>query len=104
MNAPSGRQRVDRLRAIPLSAILRAIDARADPHDPAKWHTARGTLSVNGAKFFNWTEAVGGGGAIDLAMHLNRMGFNDALNWLGVSLVLDRKPSGSAPAGKETSE
>lgn len=82
MNAPSGWQRVDRLRAIPLSAILRAIDARADPHDPAKWHTARGTLSVNGAKFFNWNEAVGGGGAIDLAMHLNRMGFNDALNWL----------------------
>jgi hypothetical protein len=82
MNAPNGRQRVDRLRAIPLSVILRAIDARSDPHDPAKWHTARGMLSINGAKFFNWNEAAGGGGAIDLAMHLNRMSFTHAVNWL----------------------
>jgi hypothetical protein len=82
MNTPTGRERTDRLRAIPLSDILRTVGARADPHDPAKWHTARGTLSVNGSKFFNWNESGGGGGAIDLALHLNRMSFTDALNWL----------------------
>lgn len=82
MNTPTGRERTDRLRAIPLSAILHAVGARADPHDTTKWHTDRGVLSVNGVKFFNWNEARGGGGAIDLAMHLNRMSFIDALHWL----------------------
>lgn len=82
MNTPTGRERTDRLRAIPLTHILRAIDAKPDPHDPLKWHTLRGVLSVNGAKFFNWNEATGAGGAIDLAMHLNRMNFKEALDWL----------------------
>jgi len=82
MNTPTGRERTARLRAIPLTDILRAADARPDPHDPAKWRTPRGVLSVNGAKFFNWNEATGAGGAIDLAMHLNRMNFKEAVDWL----------------------
>jgi len=82
MNAPAARERTDRLRAIPLADILRAIDAKPDPHDPVKWHTPRGVLSVNGAKFFNWNAAVGGGGAIDLAMHLMGLGFKEAIDWL----------------------
>ena len=82
MNAPAGLERTECLRAIPLSDILRAIDAKPDPHDPVKWHTERGVLSVNGAKFFNWNEAAGGGGAIDLAMHLKGLGFKEAIDWL----------------------
>jgi len=82
MNTPPGRKRTDQLRAIPLPDLLRAIDAKPDPHDPLKWHTPRGVLSVNGSKFFNWNEATGAGGAIDLAMHLNRMNFQEAVEWL----------------------
>jgi hypothetical protein len=82
MSAPAGRERTDRLRAIPLTDILCASDAKPDPRDPAKWHTARGTLSVNGAKFFNWNEVTGGGGAIDLAMHLKGLSFKEAIDWL----------------------
>jgi len=82
MSAPASRERTDRLRAIPLTDILRAMDAKPDPHDPVKWHTERGVLSVNGAKFFNWNEAAGGGGAIDLAMHLNGLDFKQAIDWL----------------------
>ena len=82
MNAPKGRELTDRLRALPLTDILRTVNARPDPHDPAKWHTTRGTLSVNGAKFFNWNENAGGGGAIDLAMHLNAIPFKQAAAWL----------------------
>ncbi len=82
MNAPKGRELTDRLRALPLTDILRTVDARPDPHDPAKWHTKRGTLSVNDAKFFNWNENAGGGGAIDLAMHLKAIPFKQAVEWL----------------------
>ncbi len=76
------RERTNRLRAIPLTDILFAADARPDPCDPAKWHTARGTISVNGAKFFNWNENTGGGGAFDLTMHLKDICFKQAVAWL----------------------
>ena len=84
VNTPKERERINRLRAIPLTDILRAIDARPDPHDPAKWHTNSGSLSVNGTKFFNWNEHAGGGGAIDLAMHLNAIPFKQAVAWLEI--------------------
>jgi len=72
----------DRVRAIPLEAVLRALAARPDRHDPAKWHTDQGPLSVTGAKFMNWRYGVGGGGAIDLALHLLGCDFRTALLWL----------------------
>lgn len=82
MNFASIRQRADQLRLIPLPDVLRACGAQPDPHDPHKWHTSRGALSVTGAKFINWNQGVGGGGAIDLIIHLQRLGFRDALDWL----------------------
>lgn len=76
------RARAQRLRALPLSLVLEQAGARPDRRDPAKWHTERGILSVNGPKFMNWTQGVGGGGAIDLVMHLKGLGFGQALEWL----------------------
>lgn len=76
------RARADRLRALPLPHLLTLSGARPDPHDPCKWHTARGVLSVRGAKFFNWHSGAGGGGAIDLVIHLHQLTFHDALHWL----------------------
>jgi hypothetical protein len=76
------RARAERLRTLPLPLVLAALEATADPHDPAKWRTARGVLSVNGPKFINWNLDTGGGGAIDLVMHLLQLGFGQALEWL----------------------
>ena len=93
------RARADRLRALPLAVVLAALEAAHDPHDPAKWHTARGVLSVSGPKFMNWRQGVGGGGAIDLVMHVRQMGFGQALEWLEQrfgSLPL-RQPTATAP-------
>ena len=90
---PDLRRRADRLRSIPLEKILTLSDARPDPHDPRKWHTARGVLSVRGAKFFNWHRGTGGGGAIDLVIHLHRLTFPDALHWLQQHC----SPLGAAP-------
>jgi len=77
------RDRANRLRGIPLEAVLRVTGAQRDRYDKAKWHTAQGTISFAGIKFMNWNQQVGGGGAIDLAMHLNDMDFKTALQWLG---------------------
>ena len=76
------RDQADRLRAVPLEAVLLLCGAAPDRHDKHKWHTAAGTLSVCGPKFINWSRGVGGGGAIDLVIHLKNVGFHDALHWL----------------------
>lgn len=76
------RERADQVRAIPLQAVLRATGAEPDRRDKAKWHTWRGVLSVTGVKFFNWNQSYGGGGAIDLVMHLKQLPFKAAVEWL----------------------
>jgi hypothetical protein len=87
----------DRLRAVPLETVLTLCGARRDRHDRAKWHTERGPLSVTGAKFFNWHQHQGGGGAIDLVMHLAGVDYRTARRWLeaNASAAL---PAASLPA------
>jgi hypothetical protein len=82
MNRTDRRSQTDRLRTIPLETVLRISGANPDLRDKAKWHTAQGVLSVNGSKFINWNIGYGGGGAIDLTMHLNAMNFSSAVQWL----------------------
>ena len=82
MNFQESREQANRLRRIPLEAVLRAVGAEADRRDKAKWQTAQGVLSVSGAKFINWNQGRGGGGAIDLAMHLCALDFRSAVQWL----------------------
>ncbi|MGZ4835997.1 MAG: DUF3991 domain-containing protein [Terriglobales bacterium] len=74
--------RFDQLRRIPLAAVMRETGAQRDRHDKAKWHTSKGAISITNLKFMNWHRNVGGGGAIDLAMHLNDLGFPAAVAWL----------------------
>ncbi len=74
--------RLDQLRRVPLPAVLREAGARRDRSDQAKWHTPKGAISITGMKFMNWQQSRGGGGAIDLAMHLNGLDFPAAVAWL----------------------
>jgi hypothetical protein len=76
------RDRADAVRGIPLEEVLRATGAEQDRHDKAKWHTPQGLLSVTGIKFMNWKEGIGGGGAIDLVIHLYGFDFLSAVDWL----------------------
>lgn len=76
------RRQADAVRSIPLETVLTHWGAERDRRDPAQWCTERGPLSVTGAKFFNWHHNEGGGGAIDLVMHLADVGFLAAVQWL----------------------
>jgi hypothetical protein len=76
------RQQADQLRAIPLELVLPRCGGQRDPDDKHKWHTPAGVLSVNGAKFMNWNDGRGGGGAIDLVIHLRQLNFKAAVDWL----------------------
>lgn len=90
------RRRADAVRSIPLEAVLIRWDAERDRYDKYRWRTERGPLSITGAKFFNWQLRQGGGGAIDLVMHLGEMEFPLALKWLERHL-------GSVPTAASTS-
>ena len=62
--------------------MLPLCGAQPDRLDKRKWHTSAGALSITGVKFMNWHDSVGGGGAIDLVMHLNHLDFKAAVDWL----------------------
>ena len=79
------RDRANQVRGIPLESVLRLSGAQPDRYDQRKWHTAQGVLSVTGAKFMNWNCGRGGGGAIDLVIHLHHLGFAQAVQWLSQS-------------------
>src|SRR5512144_1478538 len=87
--------RLDQLRRVPLRAVLRETGAQRDRYDQAKWHTPKGAISITGMKFMNWHQGRGGGGAIDLAMHLNGLDFKRAIAWLQRHFPI---PSESEPA------
>ncbi|MCL5096742.1 MAG: DUF3991 and toprim domain-containing protein, partial [Candidatus Omnitrophica bacterium] len=93
------RELARRLRAIPLEQVLPLCGGRPDGHDPHKWHTPAGTLSLTGPKFMNWTLGAGGGGAIDLVIHLRHLDFKGALDWLAgnFSQVLPPEPARPPP-------
>jgi len=76
------RDRANQVRTIPLESVLSLSGAQPDSCDQRKWHTSQGALSITGAKFMNWNCGGGGGGAIDLVMHLHHLGFLQAVQWL----------------------
>jgi hypothetical protein len=97
------RQCADAVRAVPLESVLVCRGAIRDRHDRRKWHTEQGPLSLSGPKFMNW-RGQGGGGAIDLVMHLAGVDFREAVAWLQHHLAAS-PPTSSEPAthasGKE---
>ena len=82
MNFADLRRRAAAVRAVPLEAVLIFRGAVRDAHDRCKWHTEQGPLSVTGPKFMNWHAGRGGGGAIDLVIHLTGVDFRTAVLWL----------------------
>jgi hypothetical protein len=80
------RRQADAVRSIPLPTVLTYWGAERDRRDRSQWRTGRGPLSVTGAQFFNWHRKEGGGGAIDLVMHLGGWDARTAVQWLGQHL------------------
>lgn len=74
----------DYVRGIGLEEILKQTGSIKHRYDKSKWQTCQGVISVssNGQKFMNWTSGIGGGGAIDLVIHLNECNFKMAIYWL----------------------
>ena len=101
MTSDDFRQQADLVRAIPLEVVLTSWRALRDRQDKSRWHTRRGPLSITGTKFFNWHDSRGGGGAIDLVMHLDGCDARQAIRWLSNHLghvVAHASPPGNTRA------
>ncbi|MCP4374162.1 MAG: DUF3991 domain-containing protein [Deltaproteobacteria bacterium] len=82
------KNRADMARRIALEEILKRSGCLRYRFDKTKWRTPQGTISIRGEKFFNWTAAIGGGGAIDLVIHLMDYDFKSAVSWLSGNFSL----------------
>lgn len=80
------RRKADAVREIPLEVVLAALDAERDRRDRSRWRTEQGPITVTGPRFFNWHVEQGGGGAIDLVMHLRGCDARGAIAWLSSHL------------------
>jgi Toprim-like/Protein of unknown function (DUF3991)/MutS domain I len=76
------REQVDRVRDSELTEIAARLGLEQDRHDPHKWRNEHHTISITEQKFKDWTTDVGGGGAIDLVMHVQKVDFRTAVEWL----------------------
>lgn len=94
MNFDDLRRRAAVVREVPLETVLIFRGAVRDRHDKSKWHTEQGPLSVSGPKFINWRRGQGGGGAIDLVMHLADLDFRTAVAWLQQHLAASHLVAG----------
>ncbi|MGH6793635.1 MAG: DUF3991 domain-containing protein [Methylocella sp.] len=90
------RRRAAVVREIALERVLLCRGAERDPRDRRKWHTEQGPLSVTGAKFTSWRRGQGGGGAIDLVIHLAGVDYRTAVEWLEQHFAVGPLPGGQA--------
>ena len=86
------KNRVDMARRIRLEEVLKRTGCLRYRFDKTKWHTPQGAISIRGEKFFNWTAGVGGGGTIDLVIHLMDYDFKSAVSWLWGNFLLSDLP------------
>jgi hypothetical protein len=74
---------VDPLRSVPLEKVAEELCLEFDP-SRSRWRHEAHQIRINGTQFYDWheTQMKGGGGAIDLVMHVNQSDFKSAVAWL----------------------
>ena len=75
------RKQVDQLRDLPLEDVAWQLGLTKTD---GKWKGLEHIINIDGTKFHDFRpgSSKGGGGAIDLVMHVNNCNFNEALVWL----------------------
>jgi len=74
---------VKQVRDLPLKDVAYELGLEPDLKDKHKWQNAHHTINITGSKFYDWKQMKGGGGAIDLVMHVNESDYKQSVAWLG---------------------
>jgi conjugative relaxase-like TrwC/TraI family protein len=72
----------DRLRSLSLEEVAQNLGLQQHRYDKHKWKSEAHIISINDGKFYDHLANKGGGGAIDLVMHVLECDFQDAIAWL----------------------
>ena len=72
----------NKVRDLPLKDVVYELGLEPDPFDKHKWHSQQHTINITGSKFYDWKQMKGGGGAIDLVMHVNQCDYKQSVAWL----------------------
>jgi Plasmid recombination enzyme len=77
-------QLVDPLRLVSLEKVAEALCLESDHQARPTWRHQGHQIRINGTQFYDWheTQMKGGGGAIDLVMHVHQSDFKSAVAWL----------------------
>ena len=81
----------NKVRDLPLEQVAYELGLDQDPQDKHKWRNSDHIINITGSKFYDWNQLKGGGGAIDLVMHVHQCDFKQAVTWLN-----DRLGEGAA--------
>jgi 5S rRNA maturation endonuclease (ribonuclease M5) len=73
------------VRDLPLKDVVYELGLEPDPKDQHKWQNEHHIINITGSKFYDWKHLKGGGGAIDLVMHVNECDYKQAVAWLNDS-------------------
>ena len=85
---------VDQVREFDLEGVAEQLGLERDRHDKHKWRGLGHIISITNEQFNDWIVGKGGGGAIDLVMHVQGVDFKAAVQWLsGQSLAPFERPS-----------
>ncbi len=74
---------IESLRQLDLTAACSVLGLERDSTDTQQFKTDGFRIDVNGLKWFDHHAQKGGGGAIDLTMHVKKISFISACNYLG---------------------
>jgi hypothetical protein len=88
----------DQVRGQDLELVAERLGLERDRHDKHKWRDDNHIISITDEKFHDWAVDKGGGGVIDLVMHVQDCDFKAAVEWLsGQSLPQQSPPKQSQP-------
>ncbi|MBD6620668.1 DUF3991 domain-containing protein [Komarekiella sp. 'clone 1'] len=79
------RQQLDQMRDLPLEDVAWQLGLDRDTKQLRRWRGLGHIISISGdSKFYDFhpTQEKGGGGSIDLVMHVNKCSFRGAIAWL----------------------
>ena len=71
-----------KVRDLPLEKVAYELGLNPDPKDKHKWENEEHIINITGSKFYDWKHTTGGGGAIDLVMHVSNCDFKQSVAWL----------------------
>ncbi|MBE9053788.1 plasmid recombination protein [Nostocales cyanobacterium LEGE 11386] len=78
------KQQAEQLRDLPLEDVAWQLGLDRDRDQSKRWRGHGHIMKIDGSKFYDFHPNVqkGGGGAIDLVMHVNECNYRQAIAWL----------------------